>query len=105
MDVNSFGKDEILVDVSNQAISLNSGGIFIGLEMIGYFLHNEPVVDTAPVLRLNLKDQDGNYFDAKTYIRFTFDKHLELFPLNEILKNTTRKNYTRNLNIGLEIND
>lgn len=105
MDVNSFGKDEILVDISNQAIILNSEGLFVGLEMIGYFLDNEPVVDTAPVLRPNLTDQDSKYFDAKTYIRFTFDKQLELFPLNEILKNTTRKNYSRNLNIGLEIID
>jgi len=104
-DVNSFTKDLVTFDISDQMIVLNENGIFIGLELIGYYLDSKAYEKANSVIRPQLTSKRNDYFKSNSFLRFVFKNYEELVPLNEIMKkaNPNGKVLYRNLNIGLEL--
>lgn len=105
IDVNSFSKDIAIFDVSEQVLLLKESGIFIGLELIGYYLDSKEQRNQNSVIRPQLTSKTNDYFKSYSFVRFVFKNNEELIPINEIIKksNPNGKKILRNLNIGLEL--
>mgnify|MGYP000129653773 CR=1 FL=1 len=105
IDVNSFIKDIAIFDVSEQALLLKESGIFIGLELIGYYLDSKEQESENSVIRPELTSKTNDYFKSNSYLRYVFQNNEKLIPLNEIIKkgNPNGREISRNLNIGLEL--
>ncbi|MCA0133887.1 hypothetical protein [Winogradskyella alexanderae] len=104
-DVNSFTKDIVTFDISDEMILLNENGIFIGLELIGYYLDSKAHERANSVIRPQLTSKTNDYFKSNSFLRFVFKNYEELVPLNEMInkENPSGKVMCRNLNIGLEL--
>jgi hypothetical protein len=105
IDVNSFSKDIAIFDVSEQVLLLKESGIFIGLELIGYYLDSNEQESVNSVIRPQLTSKTNDYFKSNSYLRFVFQNNEQLIPMNEIIKkgNPDGRDISRNLNIGLEL--
>ena len=105
IDVNSFSKDLATFDISEQMLVLKESGIFIGLELIGYYLNSKEQGNQNSVIRPQLTSKTNDYFETNSFLRFIFKNNEELIPINEIIKKTNPngKEILRNLNIGLEL--
>ncbi|MEJ6792420.1 MAG: hypothetical protein QNK89_06745 [Lacinutrix sp.] len=64
LDVNSFEKDEISVDISNNFIKLNPIGTYIGIELIGYYDKTKEI-ELNPIIRLCLQINETIFFLRK----------------------------------------
>ncbi|WP_034058520.1 peptidase associated/transthyretin-like domain-containing protein [Lacinutrix jangbogonensis] len=107
IDVNSFEKDEIVFDISNNLIKLEQNGIFVGLELIGYYSEKSIFTDfdANPIIRPLLTKKNSNYFSSKTFIRYVFKNQIEMITVGDSIRKgmTWDKEIIRNLNIGFEI--
>ena len=107
IDVNSFEKDNITFDISNNLITLRKEGIFIGLELIGYYTDEKIYNDSNPIVRPLLTDKGHNSYESKTFVRYIFKNQNHIISINDFLKKGMPKDkeITRYLNIGLEISN
>lgn len=107
IDVNSFEKDNISFDISNNFITLGKEGIFIGVELIGYYSNETIYNNSNPIVRPLLTDKSTDLYTSNTFIRYIFKNQNHIISVNDLLKKGMSKNkeITRNLNIGLEISN
>lgn len=107
IDVNSFKKDNITFDISKNHITLRKDGIFIGLELIGYYTDEKIYNDSNPIVRPLLTDKGNNSYESKTFIRYIFKNQNHIISINDLIKRGMPKDkeITRYLNIGLEISN
>lgn len=107
IDVNSFKKDNITFDISKNHITLSKDGIFIGLELIGYYTDEKIYNDSNPIVRPLLTDKGNNSYESKTFIRYIFKNQNHIISINDLIKRGMPKDkeITRYLNIGLEISN
>ena len=105
IDVNTFNKDVAIFDISEQMLLLKESGIFVGLELIGYYLDSKKQENMNSIIRPQLTSKKNEYFKTNSFLRFVFKNNQELIPFTEIIKkgNPNGKEITRNLNIGLEL--
>lgn len=105
IDINSFDKDLVVFDVSEQLITLKENGVFVGLELIGYYLDSNEQENMNSVIRPELTAKTNDYFQSNSFIRYVFRDNEELTPINEIIRKESpkEKEISRNLNIGLEL--
>lgn len=107
INVNSFKKDNITFDISKNYITLRKDGIFIGLELIGYYTDEKIYNDSNPIVRPLLTDKGNNSYESKTFIRYIFKNQNHIISINDLIKRGMPKDkeITRYLNIGLEISN
>ncbi|WP_092134947.1 peptidase associated/transthyretin-like domain-containing protein [Bizionia paragorgiae] len=107
IDVNSFKKDEISLDISNNLIVLKESGLFIGLELIGYYKNDSSIINNNPIIRPTLTNKINKDISSKTFVRSIFKNQYKIEPINELLKRgrPAKKEIVRNLNIGLELSN
>lgn len=105
IDVNSFEKDNITFDISNNFISIKKEGVFIGLELIGYYTDEKIYTDSNPIVRPLLSEKGNNSYKSETFIRYIFKNKNHIISINELLKKgmPEYKEITQHFNVGLEI--
>ena len=104
LDVNSFKKDEISIDISNNLIKLNPNGIYIGLGLIGYY-NKTKEIELNPIIRPLFTNKSNDFFSSQTFIRYVFKNETNIVAVNDLLKKgmSERKEFKRNLNIGMTL--
>ncbi len=103
--ISSFLKDETILDLSNEFITIPKHGIFIGLEMIGYYDQVFNEVSDQGYIRPMLTEKDYEGFTAKTYLRYPLNQDKKMILIGDLLKKggMYKGNFDRNLSIGLTL--
>jgi hypothetical protein len=101
--INSYLKEKIELDLSNEEVEFNRKGIFIGIEVIGDIDSNGNLSKKKSSIRPALSSNSIEDYKATTFLKYTFDKKLKLKPINEIFSEKLNIKIDRNLSFGMTI--
>lgn len=101
--INSYLKEKIELDLSNEEVEFNRKGIFIGIEVIGDIDSNGNFSKEKSSIRPALSSNSIEDYKATTFLKYTFDKKLKLKPINEIFLENINIKIDRNLSFGMTI--
>ena len=101
--INSYLKEKIELDLSNEEVEFNRKGIFIGIEVIGEIDSNGNLSKEKSSIRPALSSNSIEDYKATTFLKYTFDKKLKLKPINEIFLEKLNVIIDRNLSFGMTI--
>ena len=103
--INSYLKEKIELDLSNEEVKFNRKGIFIGIEVIGEIDSNGNLSKEKSSIRPALSSNSIEDYKATTFLKYTFDKKLKLKPINEIFLEKLNVIIDRNLSFGMTISN
>ena len=103
--INSYLKEKIELDLSNEEVEFNRKGIFIGIEVIGEIDSNGNLSKEKSSIRPALSSNSIEDYKATTFLKYTFDKKLKLKPINEIFLEKLNVIIDRNLSFGMTISN
>ncbi len=101
--IDATKKEKIEIDLNNEYIELSNNGLFIGIEVIGDIDQNGNITKEKSSIRPILTDNTINDYSAKTFLKYTFDKKLNLNPINDIFEKNLNSKINRNLSFGMTI--
>lgn len=101
--INSYLKEKIELDLSNENVEFYRKGIFIGIEVIGDIDSNGNLSKEKSSIRPALSSNSTEDYKATTFLKYTFDKKLKLKPINEIFLENIKIKIDRNLSFGMTI--
>ena len=101
--INSYLKEKIELDLSNEDVEFYRKGIFIGIEVIGDIDSNGNLSKEKSSIRPALSSNSIEDYKATTFLKYTFDKKLKLKPINEIFLENINIKIDRNLSFGMTI--
>jgi len=106
--INAYNKDELIINLKEEFITLKKEGIAFGIEYIGNIDKNGDFYKTLKLyLRPSLVKNNSKYYNAKTFLKYTLKNKNETIPINKIINSNLpkdlKKSYDRNLAISLEL--
>lgn len=101
--INPNKKEKLELDVEQEEILLTKKGLFLGLEVIGDIDSSGNILKEKSFVHITLTDNKIDDYSSKSYIKYVFDRKLNLTDINDIIKNTSGKAVNRSMSFGITI--
>ncbi len=101
--INQKKNEKIELNLMGEQIEFNKDGLFLGLEVIGGIDDLGNIIKDNSYISAALADNTIEDYSSKTYLKYVFDRKLNLIPINYIIKETSEQTINRNLSFGMEI--
>jgi len=106
--ISGYSRDEIVVDISDEIITMTTDGLCFGVEMIGFYDNNQEVTLQKSFVRQQLTAESGKVFSAKSYYRYLLSENTELKSIKSFIKKSMdafnmNRDYNYNLSIGFDL--
>lgn len=101
--INPNKKEKLELEVEQKEILLTKYGLFLGLEVIGDIDSSGNILKEKSFVHISLTDNKIDDYSSKSYIKYVFDRKLNLTDINDIIKNTSGKAVNSSMSFGMTI--